>query len=89
LHRKVAWLLTLKDAVDVPGGTPIQVFDIGPISHQPAARDESMLRRERGIEARLNVGISQFECSAITRRTGTGTVVLSLSLKHRYVLGWT
>src|SRR5215471_7042120 len=37
LHRHVGWLLALKDAIDIAGGSPIQVSKVSPIGDQAAA----------------------------------------------------
>src|SRR5512143_621462 len=48
LHRKVAGLLTLEDAIDVAGSAPIVVDEIGTVGHQAAAGDEKSLVIDRG-----------------------------------------
>src|SRR5712691_4191832 len=40
LHRQVSGLLALEDAIDVAGGLPILVDEIGPIGDQAAGGDE-------------------------------------------------
>src|SRR5262249_61989394 len=48
LHRQVSWLLTLEDAVDVPGRAPVLVTLIGAIGDQAAGLDEVAERIDRG-----------------------------------------
>ena len=43
LHRQVGRLLALEDAVDVAGGAPVLVDEIGPIGDQAAGGDEEAL----------------------------------------------
>src|SRR5215831_16760347 len=40
LHRKICWLFTLEDAIDVAGGAPVLVNKIGSIGYQTAGDDE-------------------------------------------------
>jgi hypothetical protein len=40
LHGKVGWLLTLKNAIDLAGGTPVLIHDIGAVGDQPAIGDD-------------------------------------------------
>ena len=48
LHRQVGRLLALEDAVDVAGGAPVLVDEIGPIGDQAAGGDEGAFVVDRG-----------------------------------------
>ena len=48
LHRQVGRLLALEDAIDVAGGAPVLVDEIGPIGNQAAAGDEVAFEVDRG-----------------------------------------
>ena len=40
LHRQVGRLLALEDAIDIAGGAPVLVEQIGPVGDQAAAGDK-------------------------------------------------
>ena len=48
LHRQIGWLLALEDAVDIAGGLPELVDDVGPVANQPANTDETTEEVNRG-----------------------------------------
>ena len=48
LHGQIGWLLALQDAVDVAGGAPELIDEIGPIRNQAAGVDENTIVVDRG-----------------------------------------
>src|SRR5215813_2589271 len=48
LHRQVAWLLALEDAIDITGRTPELVDSVRPISEQATLGGEYKVRIDRG-----------------------------------------
>jgi hypothetical protein len=47
LHRKIGWLLTPEDAIDIAGRAPILINKIGSIGEQAASGDEEALVVDR------------------------------------------
>src|SRR5262249_979756 len=47
LHRKIGWLFTLEDAIDIAGRAPVLVNKIGSVGHQAAGDDEVAFEVDR------------------------------------------
>ena len=70
-RRQIGGLLTLEDAVDVAGRSPVWIARVWPVGHQPTARHEEPERVHRGQAVLGRQSNDQFAPAVVMASGGT------------------